>query len=237
MKCIIVDDEPLARTGIQLLLEEYPDLKVVGSFNQAASALAYLILNPVDLIFLDIRMPGMNGLELARAIGKNTMIIFVTAFSQYALDSYEVDAIDYLVKPIQPERFHQAVRKAMDYTVLLEQANHNQNTSLEFSSDYIMVRADRQFIKIKHSDILYIEGLKDYVVLFLKDSKIITNMNLKMIHNELPQNQFIRVSKSYIVNSAHVNVFNNNTITMLGKEIPIGQIYREDFLDRIVRKK
>lgn len=237
MKCIIVDDEPLARTGIQLLLEEYPDLKVVGSFNQAASALAYLILNPVDLIFLDIRMPGMNGLELARSIGKNTMIIFVTAFSQYALDSYEVDAIDYLVKPIQPERFHQAVRKAMDYTVLLEQANHNQNTSLEFSSDYIMVRADRQFIKIKHSDILYIEGLKDYVVLFLKDSKIITNMNLKMIHNELPQNQFIRVSKSYIVNSAHVNVFNNNTITMLGKEIPIGQIYREDFLDRIVRKK
>lgn len=237
MKCIIVDDEPLARTGIQLLLEEYPDLKVVGSFNQAASALAYLILNPVDLIFLDIRMPGMNGLELARAIGKNTMIVFVTAFSQYALDSYEVDAIDYLVKPIQPERFHQAVRKAMDYTVLLEQANHNQNTSLEFSSDYIMVRADRQFIKIKHSDILYIEGLKDYVVLFLKDSKIITNMNLKMIHNELPQNQFIRVSKSYIVNSAHVNVFNNNTITMLGKEIPIGQIYREDFLDRIVRKK
>jgi DNA-binding LytR/AlgR family response regulator len=235
MKCIIVDDEPLARTGIQLLLEEYSDLKVVGSFNQAASALAFLMLNPVDLIFLDVRMPGMNGLELARSIGKNTMIVFVTAFSEYALDSYQVDAIDYLVKPIQPERFHQAVRKALDYTVLLEQAN--QNTSLEFSSDYIMVRADRQFIKIKHHDILYIEGLKDYVILFLKDNKIITNMNLKMIHNELPQNQFIRVSKSYIVNSLHVNVFNNNTITILEKEIPIGNIYREDFLDRIVRKK
>ncbi|MFH6991608.1 LytR/AlgR family response regulator transcription factor [Flavobacterium sp. FlaQc-48] len=235
MKCIIVDDEPLARTGIQLLLEEYSDLKVVGSFNQAASALAFLMLNPVDLIFLDIRMPGMNGLELARSIGKNTMIIFVTAFSEYALDSYQVDAIDYLVKPIQPERFHQAVRKALDYTVLLEQAN--QNTSLEFSSDYIMVRADRQFIKIKHNDIFYIEGLKDYVILFLKDSKIITNMNLKMIHHELPQNQFIRVSKSYIVNSLYVNVFNNNTITILDKEIPIGNIYREDFLDRVVRKK
>jgi DNA-binding LytR/AlgR family response regulator len=235
MKCIIVDDEPLARTGIQLLLEEYPDLKVVGSFNQAASALAYLMLNEVDLIFLDVRMPGMNGLELAHSIGKNTMIIFVTAFSEYALDSYQVDAIDYLVKPIQAVRFHQAVRKAMDYTVLLEQAN--QNTSLEFSSDYIMVRADRQFIKIKHNDILYIEGLKDYVILFLKDNKIITNMNLKMIHNELPQNQFIRVSKSYIVNSLHVNVFNNNSITILDKEIPIGNIYREDFLDRIVRKK
>jgi DNA-binding LytR/AlgR family response regulator len=235
MKCIIVDDEPLARTGIQLLLEEYPDLKVVGSFNQAASALAYLMLNPVDLIFLDVRMPGMNGLEFARSIGKNTMIIFVTAFSEYALDSYQVDAIDYLVKPIQAERFHQAVRKALDYTVLLEQAS--QNTSLEFSSDYVMVRADRQFIKIKHNDILYIEGLKDYVILFLKDSKIITNMNLKMIHNELPQQQFIRVSKSYIVNSLHVNIFNNNSITILDKEIPIGNIYREDFMDRIVRKK
>jgi DNA-binding LytR/AlgR family response regulator len=235
MKCIIVDDEPLARTGVQLLLEEYSDLNVVGSFNNAAATLAYLMLNPVDLIFLDIRMPGINGIDFARSIGKKTMIIFITAFSEYALDSYEVEAIDYLVKPIQSERFYQAVRKALDYTVLLEQAN--QNTSLEFSSDYIMVRADRQFIKTNHKDILYIEGLKDYVILFLKDSKIINNMNLKMIHNELPASQFIRLSKSYIVNSIHVNTFNNNSITISGKEIPIENIYREDFLDRIVRKK
>lgn len=235
MRCIIVDDEPLSRVGIQLLLEEYPDLQVIGSFNQAAPALAYIMLNPVDLVFLDIRMPGMSGLELARSIAKNTMIIFVTAHADYALDSYEVAAIDYLVKPVQAERFHLAVRKAFDYASLLKQVNLQ--SSLEFSSDYVIVRSERRYIKIAHQDILYIEGLKDYVILFLQDEQIITNMNLKTIHSELPMNQFIRVSKSYIVNILHVNIYDNNTLLISGKEIPIGNIYREEFLLHILKKK
>lgn len=235
MKCVIVDDEPLARIGIQLLLEGYTDLEVVGSFNQAAPALAYIMLNPVDLIFLDVRMQGMSGLELARSIAKNTMIIFITAHADYALDSYEVDAIDYLIKPVQAERFHQAVRKAFDYANLLQQIN--KQSSLEFSSDYVIIRAERQFVKVAHQDILYIEGLKDYVVLFLPEEKIITNMNLKTIHSELPYDQFIRVSKSYIVNILHVNIYDNNTLLISGKEIPIGNVYREEFLNRIIRKK
>lgn len=235
MKCIIVDDEPLARMGINLLLEEYPDIELVGIFSQAAPALAYLMLNHVDLIFLDIRMPGINGIDFARSIGKNTMIIFITAHSEYALDSYEVDAIDYLVKPINNGRFHQAVCKALDYASLLKQASTD--TSLEFSPDYIVVRANRQYVKIDMSEILYVEGLKDYVFLFLVDGqKIITNMNLRMIHGGLPHDQFIRVSKSYIVNIQHVHVFDNNTITINGKVIPIGNVYREDFLERVVRK-
>lgn len=235
MKCIIVDDEPLSRMGIQLLLEQYPDLEVVGSFNQAAPASAYLMLNPADLIFLDIRMPGINGIEFARSIGKDTMIIFITAHAEYALDSYEVEALDYLVKPINPQRFHQAIQKALDYVNLLKQANPD--TSLEFSPDYIMVRADRHFIKVELKDILYIEGLKDYVILFINDQKIIPNMNLRAIHAKLPQSQFLRVSKSYIVNILHIHAFDNNSITINGKEIPIGSVYRDDFLNRMVRDK
>jgi DNA-binding LytR/AlgR family response regulator len=237
MKCIIVDDEPLARIGIQLLLEGYSDLEVVGSFNQAAPALAYLMHHAVDLIFLDIKMPGINGLDFARSIGKNAVIIFITAHAEYALDSYEVDAIDYLVKPINGERFHQAVLKAMDYISLLNK-HTGSDTALEFASDYIVVRADRQYIKVELKDILYIEGLKDYVILYLfENQKIITNMNLRMIHTEIAENHFIRVSKSYIVNSLHIHTFDNNTITIAGKEIPIGNVYREEFLDKVVRKK
>lgn len=233
MKCIIVDDEPLARKGIQLLLEKYPDIEVVGNFNHAASASLYLTLNPVDLIFLDIRMPGITGIEFARSIGKNTMIIFVTAYAEYALDSYEVDAIDYLVKPINPERFHQAVQKAMDYSNLIKHSNDN--TALEFSRDSITVRADRQFIKVELKDILYIEGLKDYVILFVNDQRIITNMNLKTIQTELPANQFLRISKSYIVNINQIQSFNNNAVVIAGKEIPIGNVYRDDFMRKMIR--
>lgn len=233
MKCIIVDDEPLARKGIQLLLEKYADIEVVGNFNHAASASVYLTLNPVDLIFLDIRMPGITGIEFARSIGKNTMIIFVTAYAEYALDSYEVDAIDYLVKPINPERFHQAVRKAMDYSSLIKHSSNN--TALEFARDSITVRADRQFIKVELKDLLYIEGLKDYVILFLNDQRIITNMNLKTIQAELPANQFLRISKSYIVNTNYIQSFNNNAVVIAGKEIPIGNVYRDEFMSKMIR--
>ncbi len=234
MKCIIIDDEPLARKGVMLLLELHAELQVVGNFNQATTALDYVRLNPVDLIFLDIHMPGLNGLEFARQLGKNTMIIFITAHAEYALDSYEVEAIDYLVKPIQPARFNLAVQKALAYADLLKQASLS--TSLEFTADFLFVRSERQYVKVALQDIFYIEGLKDYVILHLAEQKIITAMNLKKIHGQLPLDFFIRVSKSYIVNVTHIQAFDNNNVTILDKEIPIGSSFRDAFFDRVIRK-
>lgn len=235
MTCIIVDDEPISRMGVNQLLREYSDIEVAGSFNQAKTALAFLQSNQVDLILLDIEMPGMTGIELARILPKQTMLIFITAHPEYATESYEVDAIDYLVKPIHNDRFHKAVRKAFDYLNLLKQANNA--PSLNFSADYILVRSDRQFVKVEHKNILFIEGLKDYVIIHLQSSRIITNMNLKTIHGNLPGDTFIRVSKSYIVNKNYVNAYDNSVIKILDSEIPIGSKYRDEFRQLVVANK
>ncbi|MDI3320846.1 LytR/AlgR family response regulator transcription factor [Pinibacter soli] len=235
MKCIIVDDEPIARMGIHQLLQEYSDIEVVGSFNQAKTALSFLQSNEVDLILLDIEMNGMTGIELARTLATQTMLIFITAHPEYATESYEVDAIDYLVKPIHSDRFHKAIRKAFDYLNLLKQANNA--PSLNFSADYILVRSERQFVKIEHKNILFIEGLKDYVIIHLPNSRIITNMNLKTIHGNLPNDIFIRVSKSYIVNKNYINAYDNNIIKIFDNEIPIGSKYLDDFRQLVIANK
>lgn len=233
MKCLIVDDEPLARKGVQLHLKKYPELELAGCFNNTTAAAAYLQLNPVGLIFLDIRMPGINGLDFARSLGKQTLVIFITAFAEYALDSYEVDAIDYLVKPIHPERFDQAVMKALAYEKLFRESG---DTAIEFVPDQLLVRSERQFIRIALDELQYIEGLKDYVILHLKDQKIITALNLKQMHQKLPQERFLRVSKSYIVNASFVRVFDNNAIYIGENEVPIGNSFREPFFERFVKK-
>lgn len=235
MRCVIVDDEPLAREGIQILLRAYPEMELAGCFNNAAAAEAFLLLNPVELVFLDIRMPGITGLEFAKGLGLSTMVIFITAHVEYALDSYEVDAIDYLVKPIHPERFQKAISKALSYHHLLVQEKND--TSIEFGAhDFLFIRADRQFVKVDFKSLLFIEGLKDYVILHLSDQKLMTAMNLKAIHQKLPKGLFIRVSKSYIVNTAYIKVFDNNTIYIGEHEIPIGNNYRNSFFDTFVNQ-
>ncbi len=156
MTCIIIDDEPLAREAIKLLIAENKDLLLLGAFNNATSTLEYLRENPVDLIFLDIRMPGITGLELAREIPEKTLIIFTTAYTEYALDSYEVDAIDYLVKPIFPDRFHIAVNKALSYHQLL---HHEVNEKIEkIENEFILVKSERRFFKVKFQSFLFVEG-------------------------------------------------------------------------------
>lgn len=235
MKCIIVDDEPLARQGIQLQLRSYPEIELVGCFNHALAAEAFLMLNPVDLVFLDIRMPGVNGIQFAKSLGGTTMVIFVTAHVEYALDSYEVDAIDYLVKPIQPIRFQKAISKAFNYHQLLQQEKND--SAIEFGSQsFMFVRADRQFVKVDFKNLLFIEGLKDYVILHLDNQKLMTAMNLKSIHQKLPQDLFIRVSKSYIVNLVYIRIFDNNSIYINEYEIPIGNNYRNFFFETLVKQ-
>ena len=235
MNCIIVDDEPLAREGMLLLLQDIPDLNVIGCFNGAKKAKEFMSENDVDLIFLDIQMPGINGLEFAQTISEKTLIIFTTAYSQYALKSYEVDAIDYLVKPIIKERLEKAVKKAVSYGELL--ANKEEKSTLEsLETDYMLVKSDRKFHKILFKDILFVEGLKDYVVMYVNDSKVITAMNLKTISQHLPESLFIRVSKSYLVNSSYIESFDNHTIYIKSTEIPIGEVFRKKFLEQYLGK-
>jgi len=234
MNCIIIDDEPLARTGIQLLVEETPELSYCGSFGNAHDASQFLQTNPVDLIFLDIKMSGLNGIEFARTIPRHTLVIFVTAFAEFAVDSYEVEAVDYLVKPVDEKRFQKAVEKAAAYHALL--TTHDKTDTGKITGEYIFVRADRHFVKVNFADIVFVEALKDYVIIQTCSQRVITRMNLKAIHEQLPAATFLRVNKSYIINTRHITSFDNNSIMLGAHEILIGDSYRKPFFDGFVAK-
>ncbi len=236
MNCIIVDDEPLAREAIQILIDQTDNLDLIGSFNSSNAATNFLVDNAVDLIFLDIQMPGINGIDFAKTIPQETFVIFTTAFSEFATDSYEVDAIDYLIKPVKLERFQKAVDKAQTYFKLFK-ADYANNNIENIADDYFFVKADRKIFKICFNDILFIEGLKDYVVMHTENQKVITAMNIKTIHEQLPKNMFVRVSKSYIINAKKIDSVDNNTVYLGKNEIPIGNIYRDFFFDEFVTKK
>ena len=201
MNCIIVDDEPVARKGMKSLVEQIPQLTLVGSFNNAIAASAYINEYTVDLIFLDIQMPGITGIEFAQSIPVNTLIVFTTAYAEYALDSYEVSAIDYLVKPIEMNRFLKAVNKAIAYHKLL-----------------LSETAER------------VEEIQE-------DQRVITKMNLKNIHEQLPAKQFLRINKSYIVNTSRIDSFDTNDIFIKSYEIGIGGgNYKKTFFEEFVAK-
>ncbi len=237
MKCIVIDDEPLARAGMELHIQQMPQLELIGSFSNPLDATNLLQENRVDLMFLDINMPEINGLDFMKSLAQSPMVIFATAYPQYAADSYEFTAIDYLLKPIRFERFLKAVNKAINYQTLLHSNDWNENKVESVSGDFIYIKADRKFFKINFKDIYYIEGLKDYVIIHLQDKRIITAMNLKTIFDQLPQKLFARISKFFIVNTQHIVSFDTYTIALINAELTIGQGYKEAFFkDFIVNK-
>jgi len=236
MNCIIVDDEPLARQGMEMNVANVSSLNLLGSFSNALAAGDFLRKENVDLMFLDINMPELSGLDFLKSLRNAPLVIFTTAYPQYALESYELDAIDYLVKPIRIERFLKAVNKAENHLRLLNQEANN-NRIEKIGDDFIFIKADRRFFKIYFKDILYIEGLKDYVIIYTTDSKIITSMNVKTIAAQLPSNLFARVSKSYIVNVMHISSFDNELVYIQNNEIPLGQSFKEDFLKQYIDGK
>lgn len=235
MKCIIVDDEPIARKGIKKLVDQISQLELLDSFNSAETASEFIQMTTVDLIFLDIQMPGISGIEFARGIPKHTLIIFTTAYSEYALDSYEVDALDYLVKPIDPAKFRKAVDKAITYHSLLLEEDKKSVENIE--EEYIFVKSDRRFFKVNLKDILFIEGLKDYVIIQMEGQRIITRMNVKNMHSLLPKSTFLRLSRSYIVNKNHIDSFDNNDVFIKSHEIAIGNLYRDAFFAELTKNK
>lgn len=231
MNCIIIDDEPLARSEMRSLITEISGIDILGEFSNAPSALEFLKDNEVDLIFLDIEMPMVTGLEFVEMLPKKSLIIFTTAYSQYALKSYELEAVDYLLKPVDPQRLEKAIDKAVLYTELLSK-DTVKNTVESNTADFLFIKAERRFYKISFSDIKFIEGLKDYVVIHTKQQKLITAMNLKTIHQKISGETFIRVSKSYVVNMNYIDSFDNHNIYIEDSEIPLGEVYRSEFFTR-----
>lgn len=226
IKAIAIDDEPLALTVIQSLCDKSDVVHLLRTFTQPNEALRYLRKFPVDLIFCDIQMPAMTGISLVKSLGQNTMVIFTTAFSEYAVTSYELNAIDYLLKPINQKRFTQAVAKAKEYFDYVNSKNQSPDKN-------IFVRADFSLVKVPLDDILYIEGLADYLKIYIKDRKtIVARMPMKDMMEKLGAADFIRVHRSFILPFSRIEAVRGTTIFIGDKGFPIGRTYADDFFKR-----
>lgn len=234
MRCIIVDVEPLAREAVALSIGAVAYLELVEQFDSTIDALNYINEHPVDVVFLDIPMPGLTGMDFIRSMKVKPMIILITANPQYALEAFELGVLDYLMKPFHLTRFIQAVTKAKDLYDLKEKAANN--TAFVENAD-IFIRSDRKYIRVFFKDIQYIKGMKDYVMIYTGKEKYMTAMNIKTINQQLPDNQFVRVNKSYIVNVAYINSIGTDFISISGEEIRLGKTYREGFIQRFVKGK
>lgn len=226
INAIAIDDEPLALTVIKSLCDKNEGINLVKTFTQPNEALKHLRKFPTDLIFCDIQMPAMTGINLVKSLQQNTMVIFTTAFSEYAAVSYELNAIDYLLKPINQKRFTQAIAKAKEYFDYINKKD--QHTEKD-----IFIRADFSLVKIPLADILYIEGLADYLKIHIKDRKtIVTRMPMKDMMEKLQSTDFIRVHRSFILPFSKIEAVRGTTIFVGGKEFPIGRTYADDFFNR-----
>lgn len=223
---IAIDDEPLALKVIESHCEKTDFINLQKTFTHPTEALKYLRKYPVDLLFVDIQMPSMNGITLVKSIQQNTMIIFTTAFSEYAVVSYELNAIDYLLKPVNFKRFNQAVNKANAYYNYINKQNHSEDK-------HIFIRADYSLVNILLSDILYIEGLSDYLKIFIRDRKtVVARLTMNEMVEKLPIKDFIRVHRSFILPFNRIESVRSNSITIPEREIPIGKTYIKDFNSR-----
>jgi DNA-binding LytR/AlgR family response regulator len=227
MNCIVVDDEPLARKGMQLLIEQMPDLHLKGMFSNAPEADVFLRKNPVDILFLDIQMPGLNGLEFIKSSKHEAKVIITSAYPQFAVDAFEFEVCDYLVKPIRFERFYKAVNRIAVAQV----------PGLKEDEDFIFIRTERKYIRAHYKEIDYIEGLKDYVTVHCGTEKHMVATNLKTIQESLPSLFFLRINKSYIVNMSKVRQVENDYVMINGKHLPIGENFRKAIADYIGQKK
>jgi DNA-binding LytR/AlgR family response regulator len=237
MKCIIIDDEPLAREGMKMNINEVPSLELVGEFDDAIKANEYLQENSnVDIMFLDIEMPGVSGLDFLKNLPNPPHVILATAYPQYAAEAYELDVVDYLVKPIKLDRFVKAVNKAEEIIQLSKQTAMLES----IENDFIFIKSDRKYVKIRFDEIFFIEGLKDYVIIHATHGKYMTAMNVKTVHSKLPEDIFFRTSKSYIINVTHIKEIDGNDVIVADNKIPIGRSYRDGFLDfvnkRLIRR-
>ncbi|MBR1881471.1 MAG: response regulator transcription factor [Muribaculaceae bacterium] len=235
IKCVIVDDEPLAVELLASYVAKIPFLELMGKYTNATDALKGITEQPVDLLFLDIQMPEVNGLELSRMVPEATRIVFTTAFQQYAIDGYRTNALDYLLKPITYANFLEACNKALQWFSLVWQSGAAK-TDEEPKS--IFVKSEYKLIQINLDHIRYIEGLKDYVKIYIEGSSrpILSLMNMKAMEQQLPASRFIRVHRSFIVSKEKITEIDRNRIIFNDVHIPIGDSYKQAFQDYLAGK-
>lgn len=231
IKCMIVDDEHLARTLLEEYVKKLPHLELVATCKNPLEAMEVLQREAVDLMFLDIQMPELTGVEFLKSMAVKPAVIFTTAYSEYALEGYQLDVIDYLVKPFPFERFLKAVNKALEL-IRLRKLDEEPKPA-QVKDEHIVVHADRKIYKIKLNEIKYIEGLKEYVSYFTEEKRIIALESLKRLEEILPADRFMRVHRSYIVPFGRIKIMEGNQLEIGGKMIPVGRSYREKVLKRV----
>lgn len=232
ISCIIVDDEPMARNLVESYVEKTPFLVLKKKCHSAIEAMEFIKIEPVDLLFLDIQMPDLTGVEFSKMLPENTRVIFTTAFDQYALEGIKVEALDYLLKPFDYAEFLIAANKANKWFSLIKGRTEK---PISEEKEFIFVKSEYKQLRIKLADVLYFEGLKDYVKIWLKDNPkpVLTLMSLKSLQEELPETQFMRVHRSFIVSLKNIEEIERGYIVINKQYITVSDQYKPKFLDFI----
>lgn len=243
MRCIIVEDEPLARNLLEQYIQKIPYLELAGSFSNPLEVLDFLHTNTIDILISDIQMPELTGISLLKILPVKPLIILTTAYPEYALEGYELDVMDYLLKPITFERFLQAMEKAKSRLQVIRQATVQESNPIK---PFIFVKDRTKLVKVKLEDIIYVEGLKDYIIIYTKDRRIVPLQTLKSFENQLPANQFIRIHNSYIVSFDAIEAIDKEKVqivpityqtgTPAKNFLPISDTYRKAFKEFIDKK-
>ena len=229
LNCAIVDDEPLALDLLECYVGKVPFLNLVGRYSSAVAAMQDVCQKKFDLLFLDIQMPELDGLEFAKMVPEDTRIVFTTAFNQYAVEGYRVNALDYLLKPISPAAFMEAANRALEWFSLKQ--GTNTEVEAESSGDCIYVKSEYKLIQVQLNDILYVEGLKDYVKIYTESNPrpILSLSSMKAMEERLPSDRFLRVHRSFIVQKSKIRVIDRNRIVFGSVYIPVSDSYKQEW--------
>ena len=236
LNCIIIDDEPLARKGLKEYIADVDFLQLTGEFDNPVKAMDMLAKEEVQLLFLDIQMPKITGLEFFKTLQHAPPVIFTTAFPQYALEGFELNALDYLVKPISFDRFLKAAMRGKEFYEV-RQKNISETGSGATASEYFFIKADNKLVKIFYDDILFAEALQNYVVVHTKDKKYITYLTFKSVEDYLPADKFIKTHKSYIISSSKIDSIEANDIRIGQHHIPISRNLKDEVMEKLLKGK
>lgn len=232
IQCAVIDDEPLARKGLIEYISEIDFLQLAGEFDNPLKAAGLISSGGVQLLLLDIQMPKITGIDFFRTLQAPPPVIFTTAYPQYALEGYDVNALDYLVKPISFDRFLKAALRAKEYYEMREK-----NAKEEAPSDYFFIKADNKLVRILFDDVLYVEALQNYVTVHTRDKKYMTYLTFKSVEEYLPEDKFIKVHKSYIVAASRIDSIEGNDIRIGQQHIPISRNQKEEVMEKLLKNR
>ena len=232
MRCLLVDDEAPAIEVLTNYIQATPGLEIAGTCKHALEAFGFLQNHKVDIIFLDIQMPQLDGISFAKTLNQSPKIIFTTAFKDFAFDAFEINAVDYLLKPYSFERFLKAIQKIQNTSGEIE----NESIKDSLTEKFLFFRADRKMFKIPIDDILYIESIKDYVKVITKDKSVITKQTMASLEDMLPKKNFFRIHRSFFVSLRAIESYNNQSVYIGKQELPIGPLYRNELIEKLKEK-